>query len=149
MDADKVVTATFDLSADLAVAENVLRTANAITYTIVARNLGPGAADGAVVSSTFPAEVISVTWACVAAGGGAACGASSGTAFLPPTINPFPSGGVVTYTVRGTLGMMELGNNVVTVTPPSGVVDPDLLNNRAEYKTYRCLFTLVFKNYQP
>ena len=134
--------------ADLSVTENVLRTANAITYTIVAQNLGPDAADGAVVSSTFPAEVISVTWACVGSGG-AACGASSGTAFLPPTINPFPSGGVVTYTVQGTLGLLDLGNNVVTVTPPSGAVDPDLTNNRAEYKIYKYLLSSAFKDYQP
>jgi len=149
MDADKVVTATFDLSADLAVTENVLRTANAITYTIVARNIGPGAADGAVVSSTFPAEVISITWTCVAAGGGAACGGSGTGNVLADTLTTFPSGGVVTYTVQGTLGMLDLGNNVVTVTPPSGVVDPNLLNNRAEYKTYRLLLPLVFRNYQP
>jgi uncharacterized repeat protein (TIGR01451 family) len=143
-DTDQVVVNVVQ-EADLLVTENVLRVANAITYTIVAQSLGPDAANGAVVSSTFPAEVVSITWECVGSGG-AACGASSGTAFLPPAINPFPSGGVVTYTVQGTLGLADSGNNVVTLTPPSGVVDPNLLNNQAEYRIYRYVLPLVFKN---
>ncbi len=136
--------------ADLAVTQEVVRSLGAITYTIVVQNLGPDPANGAVVSGIFSSEVISLTWECVASGG-ATCGTSSGTAFLPPVLNPFPSGGVVTYTVRGTLGLLDLGNNVVTVTPPAvyGLVDPNLLNNRAEYKIYRYLFPLMFKNYQP
>jgi hypothetical protein len=65
---------------------------------------------------------------------------------LNDTLTAFPDGGVVTYTVQGTLGLLDTGNNVVTVMPPSGVLDPDLSNNRAEYINYRCALPLVFRN---
>ena len=134
---------------DLAVTEDVLRSGAAITYTIVVQNDGPSAAGGAVVSSTFPAEVSGITWTCVGSSG-ATCG-SGGTLnlLLNDTLAAFPAGGVVTYTVQGTLGLLATGNNVVTVTPPSGVLDPDLSNNRAEYINYRCVLPLVFRNAAP
>ncbi|MDY6877823.1 MAG: PKD domain-containing protein [Chloroflexota bacterium] len=147
-DTDEVVV-TVANDADLAVTEDVLRSGIAITYTIVVQNNGPSAAGGAVVSSTFSSEVSGITWACVGSGG-ATCG-SGGTLnlLLNDTLTAFPDGGVVTYTVRGTLGLLATGNNVVAVMPPSGVLDPDLSNNRAEYINYRCVLPLVFKNSAP
>ena len=149
MNADKVVTATFSLNAgtdtDLAVTENVVRTIDAITYTIVAQNLGPNAANGAVVSSAFSAEISNVTWTCAVAGG-AVCGGSGNGNSLADTLTTFPMGGVVTYTVRGQLDMLATGDNIVTITPPSGVIDSNPSNNRAEYKIYRVLLVLVFYN---
>ena len=133
--------------ADLAVTENAVRAIDAITYTIVAKNLGPSAANGAVVSSTFSAEISNVTWTCVFAGG-AACGSIGSGNHLTETLTTFPMGGVVTYTVHGRPGMLTTGDNVVTIAPPSGVTDPDPSNNRAEYKNtiYRVLLVLVFYN---
>ena len=149
MAANRSVTATFNLNtgtdADLSVTESVVRTIDAITYTIVAQNLGPNAANGAVVSSTFSAEISNVAWTCVAAAS-AVCGGSGNGDSLADTLTTFPMGGVVTYTVRGRPELLTTGDNVVTITPPSGVTDPDLSNNRAEYKIYRVLLMLVFYN---
>ena len=125
--------------------ENAVRAIDAITYTIVAKNLGPSAANGAVVSSTFPTEISNVAWTCAVAGG-AACGVNGSGNSFTDTLTTFPMGGVVTYTVHGRPGMLTTGDNVVTIAPPSGVTDPNPINNRAEYKIYRVLLVLVFYN---
>ena len=130
--------------ADLSVAESVARTLNGIAYTIVARNSGPSATNGAVVSSFIPAEVTNITWTCRASGG-ATCSDGAGNA-LQDTLAALPAGGVMTYTVKGTLGILDRGSNIVTITAPAGVFDPDLSNNRATYRIYQYLLPLMFKN---
>jgi hypothetical protein len=65
---------------------------------------------------------------------GGKLGASGGTLFVfEPTSLDLPSGSPFTYTITGTLA--DDGSNpanfesTATITPPSGIVDPDLTNN--------------------
>ena len=50
-----------------------------VTYTLVASNTGPAAANGATLTYTVPAQLTGVTWTCAATGGAACPAASSGT----------------------------------------------------------------------
>lgn len=100
-----------------------------VTYTINARNLGPGTAVNAFVSDTVPALLSSVTWTCTS-GGGASCPAASGSANLSQTVT-LPLNGELIYTVRGTLSATATGtlDNTATLTPAPGKIDPNLSNN--------------------
>ncbi|MBL7065794.1 MAG: hypothetical protein ISS49_16585, partial [Anaerolineae bacterium] len=115
--------------------------------TIVARNLGPDVADGAIVSDTIPANITGVSWTCVASGGATCTGGTGNN--VSDTLTSFPVGGVVTYTVKGNLALLDSAVNTATVTPPAGVVDPDNANNSATVSTYRILLMPIFKNYRP
>ena len=145
MDGDKVVTATFNSLADLAIDKSAqVSFLTSITFTLVARNLGPSAANGAIVSDTMPPNVINTTWGCVAAGG-ATC-ASSGSGNLQDTLTVFPAGGIVTYTVHGGLTDWDFYRNTAEVIVPAGVTDPDTSNNRATILRYRIWLPLIFNN---
>jgi uncharacterized repeat protein (TIGR01451 family) len=100
-----------------------------ITYTLTVRNLGPDPVAGAVVHDDLPRDLLDAKWC-----------RSAPAANCPPSL-PGPlddrvdlaAGHRVVYTVRGTLSPTAGGTllNVATVTPPAGLIDPDLLNNRA------------------
>lgn len=100
------------------------------TYTIVVTNAGPTAVTGARVVDVMPAEFAAPTWAAAYAGGGA--GPSSGVGSIDVLVN-LPAGGSATFTVTAPIRPEAFGaiTNVVTVTPPDDVPDPDLSNNTA------------------
>ncbi len=103
-----------------------------VTYAIVVSNLGPSNVTGATVQDVLPAALQSPAWTCTG-GGGAACGAPSGSgSTLTDSVN-LPSGGTVTYTVSATVSPSATGTltNTATVTAPPTVLDPTLGNNSA------------------
>jgi uncharacterized repeat protein (TIGR01451 family) len=55
------------------------------------------------VADTLPASITSAAWTCTASGG-AACPSASGSGNLNQTLATLPAGGVVTYTITGTVG---------------------------------------------
>lgn len=142
------VTVTVLPVADLAVEQTVRGTLDfGRQLTLVARNLGPRPAHGAVISDTFPNNLVNVTWTCVAAGG-AACPNASGSGDLAETLVPFPSGGVVTYTVRADVPSFVGRNNTVSIAPPAGVFDLVMSNNSVTRQTlYVIIFPVAYKNY--
>jgi uncharacterized repeat protein (TIGR01451 family) len=99
------------------------------TYTIVASNVGPSNAPGAMVTDAFPAA-LTATWTCVGAGGGTCTASGSGN--INDTVN-LPVGASVTYTVTATISSAAAGNlvNTATVTAPAGVTDTNPGNNSA------------------
>jgi uncharacterized repeat protein (TIGR01451 family) len=133
--------------ADLAVEQTVRGTIGGLEFTLVARNLGPRPANGAVISDTFPASLGDIVWTCVAAGG-AVCPNASGAGDLEETLATFPSGGVVTYTVMANIVVSTIEYNTVTITPPAGTLDLVMSNNTATQPTlYRIILPLVFNRY--
>jgi len=134
--------------ADLAVSQHIRASIGGYTITIVARNLGPRPAPGAVVSDTFPAAVgATIHWTCVAEGG-ADCPNASGAGNLEETLATFPAGGVVTYTVSASGGTNEIVWNTVTITPPSEMFDLAMENNSdSQLTVYRVILPLVYKRY--
>ena len=134
------------LTADLAISKSLrIGFLTNVTFTIVARNLGPAAAHGAVVSDTLPSNVISATWACTHAGG-ATC-TVSGSGNISQTLTAFPYGGVVTYTVRGALTRWDTVTNTAHVVAPSGVTDPYPDNNRASAYIHGYFLPIVLRNH--
>ena len=102
-------------AADLRVRKSVLpdaggRAGEVLTYTLVAENLGPDAADGALLRDVPGAglncSTPSATAACTAAGGAACAGSTVPVASLLGTgvaIAAFPVGGRVTLTLQCTV----------------------------------------------
>ena len=85
---------------------------------------------GVTVTDTFPSEVASVSWTCVAAGG-ASCTAS-GTGDISDSVI-LPAGSSVTYTILANTDPAATAHlvNTATVAVPAGVNDPDSSNNSA------------------
>ena len=108
-------------------------TGSTTTYSIVVRNAGPSAADGATVTDPAVGGLDKTAISCSAAGG-AVCPAAVTVAGLErglivPTL---PSGGSVTFTVTA-LVTAATGSvaNTATVAPPAGLTDPNPANNTA------------------
>ncbi len=149
MDANKSVTATFYANADLAASQQIRATFSGYKIIIVARNLGPQPAPGAVVSDTFPSNLTDITWTCEAAGG-ASCAASGAGQVLTETLISFPAGGVVTYTVTASESSNEIQYNTVTITPPEDIFDPNPDNNSDSAPlSYRLILPIIYKNATP
>jgi len=140
------VTVTVLPVADLAVAQTIRGTMTGLEIVLVARNLGPRPASGAVISDTFSTILSNVTWTCTASGG-AACPSASGAGDLYETLATFPANGVVTYTITSEAAN-DIAFNTVTITPPEGIFDLDMSNNSATRQTlYRVILPITLKNY--
>jgi uncharacterized repeat protein (TIGR01451 family) len=101
-----------------------------LSWTISVTNAGPFAANGALVTDSFPSTMTGVTWTC-APDGGAACPAS-GSGALGASVS-LPVGGSLAIQATGTasLGGARLVTNTVTVAVPAGMDDPVPANNAA------------------
>ncbi len=135
--------------ADLAISKSVIRSLGSVTYTVIVRNLGPGAANGASMTDNVPDHVTDISWTCVASGG-AACNPNGVGNEIVESLSIFPAGGVVTYTVGGNLGVLGDESNLATIAPPAGVSDPDSANNSGVVgKPYRVLLVRIYKQAKP
>jgi uncharacterized repeat protein (TIGR01451 family) len=94
---------------------------SALTYTIVARNLGPSAVTGATLTDALPAALSGVTWTCTATAG-SSCPAS-GSGNISAAVNLLVSG-VATFRATATATGTGTIVNTATGTPPAGVDDP-------------------------
>ena len=101
-------------------------------------NLGPAAANGAVVTDTLPAGLTTPQLTACTAAGGASCPALVLPAAVtgPWTIPTLPAGGGVTLTVVGT-APAAIGTlvNLVSVAPPAGISDPNASNDTSQIAT--------------
>ena len=101
-----------------------------LTYTIVVRNAGPSATTATVVD-TMPAQLTNVSWTCSGSGGGLCTAAGTGSIHDGVTL---PSGSRVTYTVQADVVAGSGSGSIVhkvTVTPGTGVTDPNSIDNTA------------------
>lgn len=116
-----------------------------VSYVITASNAGPGAADGATITDTPPAGFV-VTDVQASYSGGA-----SGLAGTFPdfAVGIMPGASSVSITVTGTY--TEAGNvvNSASITPPTGVIDPDLTNNISEVGTCLADFEIYHEIITP
>lgn len=105
---------------------------NALQYTIVVSNAGPGPVTGATVTDNMPAQFSAFTWTC-AASPGSACGATGGNGSIAGAPVNLAVGGSATFIVNATVNVTATGtlSNTATVTPPAGVTDPVAANNSA------------------
>jgi uncharacterized repeat protein (TIGR01451 family) len=103
------------------------------TYIIVVSNLGPSAISGASVADPLPAGVTAATWTATdSSGGGMVTGPASGSGALATTVD-LPVNATVTFTFTVQISPSATGilTNTASVTPPTGVTDPNLANNSA------------------
>jgi uncharacterized repeat protein (TIGR01451 family) len=125
-------TDTLSPQADLSITKTDGQTAvsagGSTVYTITASNAGPSNAPGSTVADTFPAACTSVSWTCVAAGGGACTAAGSGN--ISDAVN-LPAGGSVSYTATCAISAAASGTLSNTATVSSAVTDPTPGNNAA------------------
>ncbi len=136
------------ITTDLTMTKTVqLAGLSTVTYTLVARNLGPGAADGAEVKDTLT-NMTGAAWTCVAAGG-AMPATGNGTGNVQHTLTAFPANGVVTCTISGTLVDWSYLKNTAEIVAPAGVTDTDEDNNTATVERWQLTFPVVFRNVTP
>jgi large repetitive protein len=100
-----------------------------ITYTIIVKNAGPSAANGALVTDTLPNAITNATWICTASTG-SSCGTATGSGNLDTLIN-IDANGTVTFKLSGTVAANATGLlvNSASVTAPANVTDPSSANN--------------------
>ncbi len=132
-------------TADLAVEKSYRRTLTRITYTLVARNLGPDDGSSAVVHDGVAQHITNVSWTCEGSGG-AVCTPSGSGNVIHEKLMSFPAGGVVTFTVVGDIQIFGDESNLVTILPSDLIIDPDQSNNTAVVgKPYKLLMPLIGK----
>jgi uncharacterized repeat protein (TIGR01451 family) len=120
-----------DLDIKKTVSTTSVNVGSPLTYTIVVKNIGPAPTTGARVTDTLPSQLGGASWTCVGSAGGV-CGSGSGTGNINATTGAMPVGGIVTYTVTGTVPVTATGpisNTANVATSGSTVVDPNTSNN--------------------
>ena len=130
-------------TADLAVQKNgpaAVQAGAQIVYSVTLINNGLSAANGATFLDTLPPGLTNVTAICstTAGFGTSACSAiplSVSGSSISGSIPGFPSGGSVVLTIRATAPATGPITNTVTVTPPTGVIDPIPGNNSSSVTT--------------
>ncbi|WP_190278917.1 beta strand repeat-containing protein [Dokdonella koreensis] len=100
----------------------------AVTYSIVASNLGPGNDTAAAVTDTFPAQCASVAYTATGAGGAAGFTAA-GSGNIADTLD-LPNGASVTYTAVCAIDPAATGSLSNTATI-AGSSDPNAANDSA------------------
>lgn len=134
-------TTTFNLTvlniADLDVSktDNVTtyRPGDLLVYTIVLRNLGPDAANGATLTDVVPSTLVNASWTCAAANG-AACPQTGGTGSINATIAVLPATGRLTYTLQANVATptpAQVVNTATAALTGGTVQDPNPNNNSA------------------
>ena len=100
------------------------------TYSIVVSNIGPSNAVGASVSDLVPTGVTAFNWTCGATVGASCPAAGSGAI---ASVIDLSVGSSVTFTVVVDLDAAATGllTNTASVTPPTGVTDPNPANDSA------------------
>ena len=113
-----------------------IQTGNVLTYTIVVSNSGPSTATGVTVTDTFPAEFTNPMWSCLAAGAGSSCAAMGAGNLAAQSVNIGP-GGMVTFTVTGTISTAVATQitNTASLTFPAGFTDSDGAGNNMVMET--------------
>lgn len=103
---------------------------DSITYIIVAKNGGPAAGDGAVITDILPANIEGSYVQILSATGGVAGVQTTNTGnVVKTTIGTFPAGGVITLAITGKVNStVELRNQAI-ITAPAGTVDTTAGNN--------------------
>ncbi len=122
------------LATDLSITKDDGRTTvqpgDTVTYTIVARNAGPGPALGARVTDDVPDALTNVTWTC-ATTPPSTC-PSGGTGDIDALVDLI-AGGTATFTLTGVLAGDASGSlsNTASIAAPAGRTDPADGNNTA------------------
>jgi len=101
-----------------------------VAYDVTVRNGGPAGVVGAGVKDEFTSNLRGVQWRCKAPRG-TACTAPDLTNSRGPlsgTVN-LPAGRELHYEVTGTVAAGAAVTNTASISPPTGVEDPDLDDN--------------------
>jgi len=130
----QICSSGMDTSADLAITKtdgvSAVERGDALTYTLVAANLGPQAVPSARVVDDLPAELTNVSWTCSGANGGSC--ASSGTGDIDTQVS-LPAGASVTFIVTAVVAGNALADisNTASIIGPVDIPDPVPGNNTA------------------
>lgn len=122
-------------SADLLITKsngvNGVTSGGVTAYTIVVGNVGPSAANNAVITDTASAGLVPLSVTC-SAQGGAVCPVLLTTSTFQAglIIATFPAGGTLTFTLNAQVSASSgFVTNTATIAPPSGTTDPTPANN--------------------
>ncbi|MEP7201973.1 MAG: hypothetical protein ABI894_05150, partial [Ilumatobacteraceae bacterium] len=101
------------------------------TYMVVVSNSGPSDVIGATVADLEPSGTTFVSWTCTGTAG-AGCADPSGSGDISTTVD-LPTATSVTFTVVAAVDAAATADvtNVAIVAPPTGVTDPNVVDNTA------------------
>ncbi|MET3874709.1 gliding motility-associated C-terminal domain-containing protein [Chitinophaga sp. OAE865] len=103
---------------------------DSITYIIVARNGGPAAGDGAVITDILPANIEGAYIRSVTVNGGAGNVQTANTGnVVKATIGTFPAEAAVTIVITGKVNSTVQLRNQAVIAAPAGTVDTASANN--------------------
>src|SRR4051812_7359908 len=129
----QVIPVTCTPTADLAITKTHdpknLVPGQPMAYVITVSNNGPNDVTGATVTDSLPETLLNPHCAAMNPPG---CAISGNT--LTIQVGPLPAGGTpLSYRIEGQLTSQCITTltNTATVSPPPGIVDPDLSNNTA------------------
>lgn len=114
------------VSIDKSTSATVATPGDSLSYSVSVTNVGTVGAAGTLVSDPIPPGLTSFDWTC-SASNGALCPNGSGSGAISETLNSFPAGSSVTYTITAVVAQVPPTEivNVATLTPPeSGQCDP-------------------------
>lgn len=121
---------TVDLGIAKTDSQATTRPGEILTYTLLVSNTGPSQVVNALITDTFPVQLINPQWVCMASAG-STCPAS-GSGSLNTSISLMPNG-MVTLTITSTVALTATGTitNTAYVSPPPGVTETGPLPNQA------------------
>jgi len=130
------VTIDADLSATKDNGSAQVTSGSTTTYSLVFFNAGPSSADGALIHDPSVAGLSKLSVSCTQALGGVSCPSTPSVVALENgtlDIPSFPAGGSITLEVIAnvTAAAGDSISNSVSISPPSGVTDPNPANNSA------------------
>ncbi len=134
-DLDTVLTPTAQLAVSKSDQRESLAPGEALTYLITVQNLGPSDALDITVHDALPPSLEAITWSCDATDG-SSCSAVGGDDLIDPVT--VRAGGQLTYSLEARVrantaaGMLS---NTVSLSLPSGIVDPQPADNSATDNT--------------
>jgi len=101
------------------------------TYTITLGNTGPGKINNVTLSDLLPDEVTAADWTCLASPG-SDCYKDSGSDDIDLGLDLLVNG-AITVVLTTTTSPVASGwlTNTVTITPPSGAIETNTINNTA------------------
>ena len=106
-----------------------------VQYKFMVRNHGPNDVVGARVQYIVPVNIEITGWTCTVFGAGV-CSVAGGAAGLVDLTVDLPAtppgmGPAVEIEIKGKARASGTFDNIMSVTPPAGITDPDLTNNEA------------------
>jgi gliding motility-associated-like protein/uncharacterized repeat protein (TIGR01451 family) len=106
-----------------------LQVNDSITYVLLAKNAGPAAGDGTVITDILPAGIDGAYAVSAVTGGAGNIQITNAGNVIRATVGTFPAGASVIITIKGKVTSTTPLRNQAIIAAPDGITDTNLQNN--------------------